>query len=130
MSLTVLAWFFFAGCERIIPFEMVLKGRFQGTCQYWEVPLVDTLPPAVNVDRDLALAGSRVASPLGSIPSTDRVLVDVPIGGASRNDRFPSDHEEEPLTELVTRDRRSTSKRRLAWLDFSLTEGADVNSSI
>lgn len=57
-------------------------------------------------------------------------MVDAPIGGASHDDLLPSDHEEEPLTELVTRERLWGSNRRLAWLDSPFMEDAGVDSSI
>lgn len=78
------------------------------------MPLADTLPPPVSADRAMALVGFHIGSLPGSNPSTDRVLVNAPIGGASHDDPFPSDHEEEPPTELVTKERHSASKWRLA----------------
>lgn len=41
------------------------------------------------------------------------MLVDAPVGGASHDNLSPSDHEDEPLIELVTREVRSASKQRL-----------------
>ena len=54
-----------AGHERILPFDMVFKGRFKGTLQYQEVPFVETLPLPVSLDHALALGSPPVVSPSG-----------------------------------------------------------------
>lgn len=91
----MLAFFLFVGHKRILPFEMVLKGSFQGTCQYREVPLVETLPPPVSSDRALALVGPLAVSPPGFDPPIGQVLINTPVGGISCEDPLPFDMEED-----------------------------------
>lgn len=81
--------------EKILPFEMILRGHFQGTLQYWEVPLVEMLPPPVSLDSALALVGPPDASSPRSDSSIGQVLIDAPVGGVSHEDPQPSDTEGE-----------------------------------
>lgn len=92
---TMLPFLSLAGHERILSFEMVLNGRFQGTCLHRKVPLVETLPLSVSPDHDLALVGLLVVPPPGSDSPVDQVLVDALVGCVSREDYFLSDTEEE-----------------------------------
>ena len=88
------------------------------------------LPPPVSADRVLALAGSHIASLPGFGSFVNRELVDTPVGRASPYDPFPSDHEDELPNELLAWEMRSNSMQRLAWLDYSIMEDANVGSSI
>ena len=90
---------------------MVLRGRFQGTCQCQEVPLVETLPPLISPYSSLALVGPLLASPPGSDSPISQVFIDAPVGGVSYEDPLPSDtEEEEALTGLNRCSTRAASK--------------------
>ena len=45
----------FAGDERVLSLERVLRGKFKGDLQYHEVPLVGVLPPSTRTTRELVL---------------------------------------------------------------------------
>lgn len=102
--------FFVADHERIIPFKMVLQGRFQGNCQYREVPLVEILPPPISTDPTLALVVPDIIVVQGSNTQADQELVDVPVEGLSREDPLPPDLEDDPSKELATGGSCSTTR--------------------
>lgn len=104
-----------------------MRGQFQGICQHWEVPLVEVLPPPVNVDHALTLFRPTIALTQGSMSQADQVLVDAPVMGTTRDDPFPSDHEDEPSAKLMIREDRSATKRWLALLDSVHTEGTSAS---
>lgn len=76
MSILIYVIFFVADRDRIDPFDMFLRGKFQGNLQHREVPLVEILPLLVGVDRVLALASLSGAVTLGSGVQADVELVD------------------------------------------------------
>lgn len=77
------------GHERMIPFEMVLRGNFQGACLHREISLVEALPPPVNIDHALALSGPTTSLDPMSDPRAGPVLVDAPIGDVDVSQKDP-----------------------------------------
>lgn len=82
------------GHERIIQFEMVLGGHFQGVYLHQEVPLVEVLPPLVSIERTLAISRSLTTSALMPDPRAHPTVVDSLVDGVSFEDPLPSNTEE------------------------------------
>lgn len=57
---------------------------------------MEVLHPPVSSDRALALVGPTPTEVSKS--QADQVLVNAPVGRASRDDPFPSDHDDMPLS--------------------------------
>lgn len=89
------------GHERVIPFEIVFIGRFQGVCLHREVSLVEVVLPPFSVDHALALFELMTTPDSISDPQVDSEPVDALVSSVSRDDPLPSETEEEALTRLV-----------------------------
>lgn len=63
---------------------------------------MEVVPQPFGTDHVLTLAGPDPVQGSGS--EADHVLDDAPVGGASQDEPFASDHEDEPSIELVTRE--------------------------
>lgn len=98
-----------AGRDKVIPFKIILRDRFQDNFQHKDVPLVEVLPAPVSVDHVIAFVGPAPAQ--RSRSQADQVLVDVHVGKASHDDPFPSNHQDKSSTDLVTRE---SCKRQLS----------------
>lgn len=92
--------------------------------------MVETLPPPISLDHDLALSGPSVVSLSGSHSPVGQVLVDAPIGGVSHEDPhlLILRGEGDPSTGLIQRWTHATSKRRLSWLDLPQVEPTEADS--
>lgn len=76
----LIAIFAFVGHERIFfPFKMVMLGKFKGTLQYRQVPLVEILLLPVSVDRALTLSVPHLARNEGLGSQVDPTLVDAVV---------------------------------------------------